>query len=236
MIHEHFFGDSGSLIDALCFQCEALLRRCISQTGLASMLVSGGATPVQLFRNLSQADLDWKRVCVALVDERWVEIDSPASNEALVRKNLLQNRASAASFVAMKTGDSSAMTALASCEQAYKELPRPFCLTLLGMGPDGHIASLFPGAEGLERALDPGSSELCTAIMAKQTEVTGKFTERMTLTLTALLQSRQLHLWIRGEEKLAVYQRALSEPDSALLPVSAILHQEEVPVFVYWSP
>ena len=236
MITEHFFDDSNTLIEALGAECETILRSATATAESAALLVSGGRTPIPLFRKLSEADLDWAKVSVALVDERWVDMDSPASNEALVRNNLLQNKASAANFIAMKSSDKTALLAQPGCERAYQQLSRPYAFALLGMGPDGHIASLFPAAEGLDSALDASATNLCAAITARQSAVTGEFTERMSLTLAALLQSRQLHLWITGEEKLAVYRSALAQPDQALMPVSAILHQDRIPVEVYWSP
>ena len=104
------------------------------------------------------------------------------------------------------------------------------------MGLDGHTASLFPTAQGLESALDAGNNNLCAAIMADPSEVTGELIERMSLTLAGLLQSRQLHLLITGADKLGVYQRVLASPNEISMPVAAVLHQDEIPVVVYWAP
>ena len=104
------------------------------------------------------------------------------------------------------------------------------------MGSDGHTASLFPAADGLEKALDDNNTDLCAAINAIPSEVTGENTERMSLTFFGLMQSCRLHLLIAGQEKLAVYQRALVSPDPLLMPISAVLKQHDVPVLVYWAP
>ena len=236
MVSEHFSPDRDRLFAALLDDCATRLRSATEQKQLATLLVSGGSTPAPLYQKLSISDLDWARVCVALVDERWVDREHPGSNAAFIHKNLLQHRASEATFVAMKTMEDTAVLGRANCEQAYRQLPRPFDLTVLGMGPDGHTASLFPSARGLEAALDAGNSDLCVAITANASEATGELTERMSLTLFGLLQSRQLHLLITGADKLAVYQRALESRNDMLLPVSAILHQDKVPVAVYWAP
>lgn len=236
MISEHFFPDRESLFSALVDECYSLLADAVALKQSASMLVSGGGTPRPLYQQLSSRELDWQRIRVALVDERWVDIDHAASNEAFIKATLLHNKAAPAKFIAMKTAHATASLGQNVCEERYRQLARPFDLAILGMGLDGHTASLFPQAQGLAEALDINRKQLCVAIKAKPSEVTGEFTERMSLSVYGLLQSRQLHLLITGEEKLAVYQQAKARQDSLLTPISALLHQDSVPVKVYWAP
>jgi len=136
----------------------------------------------------------------------------------------------------MKNTADTAQEGLADCEAAYQQLAQPFDITILGMGNDGHTASLFPHANGLEAALNPDSPELCTAIIAHQSEVTGAITERMTLSLAGLLQSKTLVLLITGQEKLDVLRKAQAGTDVAEMPIRAVLQQDRVPVVVYWAP
>ncbi len=236
MISEHFFPDRNSLVAALGASCETLLGDAIKEKQRATLLVSGGSTPQPLYQQLSRADLDWSAIDIALVDERWVGADHSASNAAFIHKQLLQNKAANAHFTPMKTPANTATMGQVHCEQQYQQLSRPFDVTILGMGLDGHTASLFPHAQGLDKAMDTNSDQLCATINAEPSAVTGEFTERMSLTLAALLQSRQLHLLITGEEKLSVYRRALENPDSRLMPISALLQQQQTPVLVYWAP
>lgn len=236
MISEHFFSDREGLFAALSADCVDRLKHSLRFNNSASILASGGSSPGPLYQSLFNAELDWTKVDIALVDERWVEENEPGSNTALITKHMRASRASDARFVAMKYPEETAEKALSCCESAYRELSRPFDLTILGMGPDGHTASLFPYADGLEAALDVSSNKLCAAIIAKASEVTGNLTERMTLTLHGILQSLQIHLLITGEEKLDVYKRALDNNDFKLMPVSAVLQQSLVPVEVYWAP
>ena len=236
MISEHFFPDRETLFSALADECYSLLTEAITAKQSASMLVSGGGTPRPLYQLLSSKTLDWQRVRVALVDERWVDVDHAGSNEAFIKETLLNNKAAPAKFIAMKTAHATASEGQLVCEERYRLLARPFDLAILGMGPDGHIASLFPHAQGLNEALDINSKQLCAAIEANPSEVTGELTERMSLTLYGLLQSRQLHLLITGEEKLAVYKQALASNDSLLTPITALLKQNRVRVKVYWAP
>jgi 6-phosphogluconolactonase len=236
MISEHFFPDRETLFSALTDECCSLLAGAIAAKQSASILVSGGGTPRPLYEQLSSRALDWQRVRVALVDERWVDVDHAGSNEAFIKETLLNNMAAPAKFIAMKTAHATASEGQLVCDERYRQLARPFDLAILGMGPDGHMASLFPHAQGLVEALDINRQQLCAAIEAIPSEVTGELTERMSLTLYGLLQSRQLHLLITGEEKLAVYKQALASNDSLLTPITALLKQTRVRVKVYWAP
>lgn len=235
-IDEQRYSNRGAMFGDLARSAEQLLRESLANAGRASLAVSGGRTPEPLYRSLAQAKLAWERIDVALVDERWVPVDHPASNAALIRRSLIQARAAAANFIGMKNSAPSASLGQALCNEAYSSLKLPFDLTLLGMGDDGHTASLFPHAEGLSAALDPENSALCAPIIAQPSAVTGENIERMTLTLSALLQSRQIWLLLTGETKWEIYQRATQATDILGLPVSAVLNQELCPVKVFWAP
>jgi 6-phosphogluconolactonase len=236
VISEYFFADRNSLFVALLADCSAVLDSATQHRESVSMLVSGGSSPELLYQQLSSVELDWQKIQVALVDERWVGVDHEGSNESFITKNLLVNRAAEAKFIPMKTEAETAVLGKRYCEQCYRQLPQPFDLVILGMGSDGHTASLFPHARGLDKALDVTDKTLCAAITANATEVTGELTERMSLSVYGLLQSRQLHLLILGKEKLAAYKRALVNDDVMATPISALLRQNEIPISVYWAP
>ncbi len=236
MVEEKFYSDRERLVQALAHDCACELQKGIKERGLASFLVSGGSTPEPVYRELSKRPLPWSQITVGLVDERWVDRTESGSNQTFIETSLLQNCAAEAPFLGMKTPHATAAEGEADCERAYDELPRPFDVCVLGMGSDGHTASLFPHAEGLEAALDPNSQKLCSAITAKQSEVTGSHTERMTLTLAAILQARDIKLLITGDEKLKVYREALLGSDELEMPVRSILKQGLKPVTVYWAP
>ena len=236
MLTERLFENRQDMVAALEAECVAALTQAIEDRGEATFMVSGGSTPEPLYKSLSNVDLDWESVYIALVDERWVDFEHDKSNEAFTVKHLIQNKAAVANLIGMKNTAATAQEGLADCEAAYQQLAQPFDITILGMGNDGHTASLFPHANGLEAALNPDSSELCAAIVAHQSEVTGAITERMTLSLAGLLRSRTLVLLITGDEKLAVLRKAQAGNDVAEMPIRAILQQDRVPVVVYWAP
>lgn len=236
MLTERLFENRAEMIAALQEECLAALRSAIDERGEATFMVSGGSSPEPLYKSLSATDLDWESVYVALVDERWVDFEHDKSNEAFIARTLMQNNAAKANLVGMKNTAEAAPDGLADCESNYQQLAQPFDVTILGMGSDGHTASLFPHAQGLSEALNPEGEALCAAIMAHQSEVTGAITERMTLTLSGLLRSRTLLLLITGEEKLNVLRQAQAGTDANEMPVRAVLQQQQVPVAVYWAP
>lgn len=231
---ERRFTDRAELTDAVREVFVEDLQQALQQQSSATILLSGGSTPAPLYRRLSCANLDWGRVHVALVDERWVEAGSTASNERLLRENMLINNAAAANFTGMKNDHDTPFDGEADCNTHYAALPSPYTTCLLGMGPDAHTASLFPDAEGLSAALD--SNQHCAGIRAIQSEVTGDNLERMTMTPWSILQSRRLILLITGDDKWEVYQQARTANASADKPVSLFIHQDAVPLEVYWAP
>jgi len=234
MVTERLFESRADLLAALQQECEQALAAAVDERGEATFMVSGGSSPEALYRALSQVELPWESIYVALVDERWVDFEHDKSNEAFVVKSLLQNKAASANLVGMKNTAASAEEGLADCEAAYQQLAQPFDITILGMGSDGHTASLFPNANGLEQALT--TDALCSAINAHPSEVTGAITERMTLSLAGLLKSRSLALLLTGDEKLSVLRSAQAGSDVNEMPIRALLQQQQVPLTIYWAP
>ncbi len=236
MVQQSLFKTRDELFNSLALACQRHLDKALMETGQASFLVSGGSTPAPLYQTLSQSELDWHNIHVALVDERWVDPDHEASNEALIKQTLLVNQAADAPFTPMKTAAETAIEGQQETEQRYRQLPQPFTIAILGMGNDGHTASLFPHAEGLEQALSPEYKQLTVAIMAKQSDVTGPNTERLSLSLHGLQQAKRLVLLLTGEEKLVVFKQALKAGPVEDMPVRAILQQTQVSVELYWAP
>ncbi len=236
MLREFHFEQRSHLLTALTAECQDILAESLSKHGAATLLVSGGSTPAPLYEQLSKTELAWKKVKIALVDERWVDPQNPASNEGLIKRHLLINNAKAASFTGMKTSTERASRGHAETESNYQNLPQPFSAAIIGMGPDGHTASLFPQAEGLNKALKAETDQLTAAINAKNSPVAGAHTERMTMTVSGLLKCERLILLITGEDKLAVFDQAMKPGPIEEMPIRALLHQERTPVEMYWAP
>ena len=189
---------------------EQRLRDALMRRGSASFLGSGGSTPGPVYDLLSRAELDWARIWVGLTDERWVGTDHPASNEAMIRRTLLQNEAAIAEFTGMKTPAPDPFAAIDTLAPLYQEAMLGD-IVLVGMGPDAHTLSWFARADGLSAALDPDTVSSVAAIRAPQSEVTGPHTERMTLTLPCIAYARHVLLLITGKDKKAAFQTAQSD-------------------------
>jgi len=227
----HRHPDLDALSGELAAQIASSLAAAIAARGAASLVVSGGKSPVRLFELLRARSLDWSRVCIALADERWVDPSDAASNERLVREVLLQDRAAAARFLGLKNGAPSPDLGAVSAWETFARVPRPFDAMVLGMGDDGHTASLFPRSPNLASALNPAAVAGCVGMWSPVAPH-----PRLSLNLTALLDSRRIAILITGEAKWRTYVAACAPGAVEDMPVRAVLRQTRTPVSVMWSP
>jgi 6-phosphogluconolactonase len=218
------------LAEAQADDVAAALRSAIEQRGGATLAVSGGATPIRFFRALSTRELDWSRVAVTLVDERFVPSSSERSNERLARENLLRGPAAAAHFIALYSEAEAAEVAAQRADLRLLEILFPIDVVVLGMGLDGHTASFFPDAEKLSELLDPLARQVVFAVHA---ESAGE--PRLTLALPRLASARMLVLHIEGARKRAVLEQALAEPPPGP-PVRRVLDAAQTRPIIYWAP
>jgi len=195
----------------------------------SSLVVSGGSTPGPCFDRLSAEPIDWSRVTVVPSDERWVSGDDPDSNERLIRARLLQGRARQGKVLSFFREGVDATQAPALVEKDLQSLRRPFGATLLGMGEDGHFASLFPDFEGLRKALNPQGRTQCIMV-----ETAGSPYQRISLTISALLDSDYIVLLIFGEAKRSVFEAAIA--GGTTYPIESLLHHARTPLTVIWAP
>ena len=229
MISEHLNATPSALAAAIADG----LRAAIAERGEASLAVSGGKSPIALFEQLRGQNLDWAKVQVMLVDERCVPHDHADSNTALVRQHLLQGAAAAATFVTLfdtvpaDLDDATLAHLVGAANQRLAKVTFPLDVVVLGMGEDGHTASLFPAAPGLEEALaSPGPVAWVRPATAPHA--------RLTFTLPVLLMARHVHLPLAGEAKLKVYQEARKAANPAL-PISLLLNSPACDVQVWTS-
>ena len=223
----HTFNSRERLDLALAQEIARQLSQDIVLRGAASLAVSGGSTPKGMFHQLSLCELDWSKVDLIVVDERWVAPSSADSNERLVRQNLLQNWASSAHLHSLKTSHKEPEAGLAELHDRLAQISRPFSAVVLGMGGDGHTASWFPRAGNLKDLLDPNGS----AVVAATDPVTAPH-PRMTLTLPAVQNSRSIIIHITGDDKKAVLESAVAEG----FPIATVLEQTTTPVTIWWAP
>jgi 6-phosphogluconolactonase len=225
------YPDLDTLSQQLAAGIAADLAAAIEARGRASLVVSGGRSPVKLFECLRTLAIDWSRVCVALADERWVDPSDPASNERLVRAALLKDAAAAARFTGLKNECATPELGAGLAWSTFNGVPRPFDVLVLGMGDDGHTASLFPDSPNLHAGLDEAAAAGCIGMRSPIAPEA-----RLSLNLPALLDSRRIVILITGESKWRTYVAAAQAGAVERMPVRAVLRQQHAPVEVIWSP
>ena len=227
---EAHFGDSAQQVALdLAGTVATFLEGRLLKAERVSLAVSGGSTPVPFFHALSLKQLDWGRVDVLLADERWVGETDLASNTRLVKENLLRNNATAARYFSLKQKGSTPEEGLDAVKKELATLTLPLDVLILGMGNDGHTASLFPDAPELAHAMDAQSRNLVAAMTPPSQEQ-----QRITLTYALMHGARFTALHLKGNDKLATLKLALSQPDELfVMPVRGFLKPG---LQVFWSP
>ena len=225
------FPDPLALAQALAQSVADDLRAALAERRGASLALSGGNTPRAFMQALALQPLDWPRIAVTLVDERWVPESNARSNAALLKANLLHGPAAAARFVPLYRDAPEPEQALVEIESDLATLPSPFDALVLGMGNDGHTASFFPGGDHLAAALDPSTTAVLLPMRAPDA---GE--PRITLTLPPILAARHLYLHIEGAGKRQVLADALSgEGPGAAYPVRSVLEHAPARVRVFYA-
>lgn len=225
----HKFTDSSALNTDFASRLVAILTSAITERGAAYLVVSGGRTPQALFQTLAATPLAWDKVTILLADDRYLPVDAEQSNERLVKATLLQQYAAKATFVSLYAEAEQAFAAIKDILPRVASLPT-FDAVILGMGEDGHTASLFP----CSAQLSAGLSDSAPAVLA--TEPTSAPFQRVSLSKPRLLDSRHIFLHLVGENKFPVLQQALLNTDPMQMPISAFLHHPSLTVDVMYSP
>ena len=215
--------------DAAADAATEAIVRALAAPGPKKLVVTGGRTPGPVYDRLSGVELDWERVTVTLSDERFVPTDSPESNERLVRERLLRNAAAGAAFVPLKGPGPAPEDDAAAAEPRIRALT-PFDAVLLGMGEDGHVGSLFPGAPGLAAALDPDGEHWITACAQAGL---APYVPRISLTVRALEDARLIVLFVSGRPKRDLLDRVKADPAFAP-PVAALLRRATSAARIIW--
>ena len=200
----------------------------ISLHGRATAVVSGGRTPIGFFQQLAKQDIAWDRVSITLADERWVDASHSDSNERLVRENLLIHGATDASFISLKNKAMSAQEGQKELATRLKQVGK-FSAVVLGMGNDGHTASLFPGMTNLVSGLDMESGLDCLATSPDTAPH-----ERITLTLPRLLRSTIIFLHLTGTSKLQMLEEVLEGRDIYEFPIRSVLQQKVTDLEIFY--
>ena len=221
-------NNSESLASDLCQSIGEILTEAIRKRGRASMAVSGGGTPTPLFKEFSLLSIDWAKVDLTLVDDRWVDAKNSDSNELLVRTHLIKNKAAKVNFIPLKNDSKTAKEGQKISEEMLKNITLPFDVVVLGMGSDGHTASLFPCSEELPNAMDLNNSNYLISTSPKTAPY-----QRLSLTARVIIDAKNVFLHLNGSDKLHTLESAMKCKDSSRMPIYAFL---ENGLSIYWSP
>ncbi len=227
-------ADKTAMAEALAKPVADRLATAIAERGEAVFAVSGGSTPEGLYRRLADTPIDWSKVTVILVDERWVELGASGSNEAFLQSTLMTGAAAKARLIGLKAPGETPLDGLPTVRDRLAGVNFPPDVVILGMGEDGHTASWFPRADGLDEALAESGPPIA-AIRAKQTVVTGALTDRMTLTRAALAGAGWSLLLIAGGGKMRALEAAHDAGPIADMPIRILLRSPEDCPEIHWA-
>ncbi|WOJ94549.1 6-phosphogluconolactonase [Congregibacter variabilis] len=232
MSDTHFLEfESRSVLDEMMAEAvTAVLQQAIATRGKASLVVSGGSTPKGFFQAMAHKAIDWSKLTITLADDRWVPPSHEDSNDRLVQENLLQGPAAAANFIPLVTEDAHPRDAVESVSERLADLGTVDVM-ILGMGGDGHFASLFPDSETLKPGLDLNSGNTLIAVDPPVAPHA-----RMSMTLPRIFDTRHLLVHLVGDEKRAIWEKASAERDPERLPIAAVIASESPRADVYWAP
>jgi len=223
------FSSPKALARELAKKVSGELTKAVGARGRALLAISGGTTPRLFLEELSTAPTDWDRIAVTLADERFVPPSSNRSNARLALRHLFSNRASDAEFISLWHSAPTVEQAARKASLTISAQPLPLDVLVLGMGTDGHTASLFPDAENIDQLLAATDGPPVQPVVSKAAQE-----PRLTLSMPVLCNARSIFLHIEGDDKRAVIEQALAGSD--ILPIRAVIERASVPVHIYWSP
>src|SRR5690242_4034528 len=225
------YDDAEEMAEAVAGDIGFIIDSAIDARGAAVIALAGGKTPLPIYQKLAATKRDWKRVTIIPGDDRIVPLGDPLSNVTAIGKAFLPVGARVIPLVSATAPDYKA--AGRAADAILQDLHWPLDLCLLGIGSDGHCASIFPGPDFEEAIAGPVERRALGVMpdpLPKEAPV-----PRVTLSRAAIVSARALMIAITGTEKKAVLERAIEEGPSSQLPVGRVLADVELPVDIHWS-
>lgn len=224
------YDDRQEMAEAVAGDIGFIVSSAIEARGESLLAFPGGATPVPIYEELAKKELPWKRVTIIPGDDRLVPVDSDLSNIKSIARAMISTGARI--YPIATENDDHAMAGNAA-DARLKDLKWPPDLVWLGMGTDGHTASLFPGPD-LEDAMDAPKARLAIGVkpdpMPEDAPV-----PRVTLTRAAILQARTIIVTITGQEKRDILEEGLEQGQSSKLPIVRVLAESPFPIDIHWA-
>jgi len=225
------YDDAAELADAVAGDVGFIIESALDARGQALIALPGGKTPGPIFEKLAKAKIDWKRVTIIPTDDRLVAMTDPLSNAALIAKAFLPKGARVLPITTDKAADH--RMAGKAADARLQELHWPPDLVWLGVGADGHTASIFPGPD-LDEALNGPKVRRAVGVLPDPLPAEAPVA-RVTLTKAAILSARTLMLVLTGAEKRKLLERAIKDGASSTIPVGRVLADAEQAIDIHWS-
>jgi 6-phosphogluconolactonase len=226
------YDDAAEMADAVAGDIQFIIESAIDARGAAVVALSGGKTPVPVYQKLAAAKLDWKRVTIIPTDERVVPLGDPLSNVTMIGKTFIPKGARVIPIVPQATDDYKA--AGRSADALMQDLHWPLDLCLLGVGGDGHTASIFPGAD-YDEALNGPRERRALGVMPDPLPPEAPVA-RVTLSRQGVVTARALMIAVTGGAKRKVIEDAIAERAGSPYPIGRVLADAELPVDIHWAP
>jgi len=226
------YDDAEEMAEAVAGDIQFIIESAIDARGGAVVALAGGKTPLPIYATLSQAKLDWKRVTIIPGDERIVPLGDPLSNVTALAKTFLPKGARVMPIVPTATADYKA--AGRSADALMQDLHWPLDLCLLGVGADGHTASIFPGPD-FDEALNGPKERRALGVMPEPLPPEAPVA-RVTLSRAAIVSSASVMIAVTGAAKKKVIEDAISQGAGSAYPIGRVLADTELPVDIHWAP
>lgn len=226
------YDDAAEMAAAVAGDIGFIIDSAIEARGSAVIALAGGKTPIPIYEKLAAAKLDWKRVTIVPGDERMVPLGDPLSNVTVLAKYFLPKGARVMPIVPNATGDYKA--AGRSADALMQDLHWPLDLCLLGVGSDGHAASIFTGPD-FEEAVNGPKGRRALGVLPDPMPSDAPVA-RVTLSLAAITTARALMIAVTGNAKRAVIETAIKQGPASPYPIGRALAGTDLPVDIHWAP
>jgi 6-phosphogluconolactonase len=226
------YDDADEMANAVAGDIGFVIESALDARGAAVIALAGGKTPLPIYEKLARAKIDWKRVTIVPGDERLVPLGDPLSNVTAIGKTFIPKGARVIPLVSAKAPDYKA--AGRAADAILQDLHWPLDLCLLGVGGDGHAASIFPGPD-YDEALNGPRERRALGVMPDPMPAEAAV-PRVTLSRAAIVASRSVLIAVTGQAKRDVIEAAVSEGVSSPYPVGRILADIELPIDIHWAP
>ena len=226
------YDDAAEMAAAVAGDIQFIIEAAIDARGAAVIALPGGKTPIPIYDTLSKAKLDWKRVTIVPTDERIVPLGDALSNVTMIAKTFLPKGARVMPIVPEATADYKA--AGRSADALMQDLHWPLDFCLLGVGGDGHTASIFPGPD-FDEALNGPKERRALGVMPDPLPPEAPVA-RVSLSRAGIISAKAMMIAVTGQAKRDVLERAIEQGPSSAYPIGRVLADVELPIDIHWAP